>query len=191
MNTQVLHHLAHGDLVAKPDVREVREHSVVFVDGTEEEVDLVLLATGYDYPVPYVDPALFDWTDGRPDLYLNIAHRTLDGLYVLGFVELADAAYQRFDDMAQVVVMDAHAHRTGEHLAELRRLRRVDHPDLRGGHHYVDSPRHATYVDSATYQQYLAELRGRFGFADPDDSFYPPPSVDLARREQQARTVPS
>ena len=191
MNTQVLHHLAHGDLVAKPDVRELREHSAVFVDGTEEEVDLVLLATGYDYLVPYVDPALFDWKDGRPDLYLNIVHRTLDGLYVLGFVELADAAYQRFDEMAQLIVMDAHAHRTGENLAELRRLRREDHPDLRGGHRYVDSPRHATYVDSATYQQYLAELRDRFGFADPDDSFYPVPAVDLTRRDVPARTVPS
>ncbi len=189
MNTQVLHHLAHGDLVAKPDVRELREHSVVFVDGTEEEIDLVLLATGYDYLVPYVDPALFDWKDGRPDLYLNIAHRTLDGLYVLGFVELADAAYQRFDDMAQLIVMDAHAHRTGEHLADLRLLRREDHPDLRGGHRYIDSPRHATYVDSATYQHQLAELRDRFGFADPDDSFYPPPSLDLTRHGAPARTV--
>ena len=189
MNTQVLHHLAHGDLVAKPDVRELREHTVVFADGSEEEVDVVLLATGYDYLVPYVDPALFDWRDGRPDLYLNILHRTLDGLYVLGFVELADAAYQRFDDMAQMVVIDAHAHRSGEHLDELRRLRREDHPDLRGGHRYVDSTRHATYVDSATYQHYLAELRDRFGFADPDDSFYPPPSVDLTRQDEPARTV--
>ena len=179
MNTQVLHYLSHGDLVAKPDLRELRQQKAVFADGSEEEVDLVLLATGYDYLVPYVDPELFDWNQGRPDLYLNIAHRTLDGLYVLGFVEFADAAYQRFDEMAQVVVMDAHAHRTGEGLQEWRRLRAEDHPDLTGGHHYIDSPRHQAYVDSPTYQRYLAELRNRFGFADPDDDFYPTPVVDL------------
>ncbi len=147
---------------------------------------LALLATGYDYLIPYVDPALFDWRQGRPDLFANIAHRTLDGLYVLGFVEFADAAYQRFDEMAQVVVMDAHAHRTGEHLDEMRRLRREAHPDLAGGHHYVDSARHAGYVDSPTYQRYLADLRDRFGFADPDDDFYGPPTLDLTAQPDSA-----
>ncbi len=180
MNTQILHHLAHGDIQAKGDVREFRERTVVFADGSEEEVDLVLFATGYDYAIPYVDPALFEWNQGRPDLYLGVLHRALDGLYVMGFVELADAAYQRFDEMAQLVVIDAYAHATGTGLAELRRLRAEDHPDLRGGHQYIDSPRHAAYVDSATYQRYLADVRERFGFADPDDAFYPAPrEVDV------------
>jgi hypothetical protein len=180
MNTEVLHHLSHGDLTAKPDVAELRAHTVVFVDGSEEEVDLVLLATGYDHAVPYVDAALFDWRDGRPDLYLNVLHRTIDGLYALGFVEFADAAYRRFDEMAQLVVIDAHAHRTGVNLAELRRLRREDHPDLRGGHRYVESARHTTYVDSPTYQRYLAGIRDEFGFAGPDDAFYLPAGTGTA-----------
>jgi hypothetical protein len=191
MNTQVLHHMAHGDLLAKPDVAELRERTVAFVDGTEEEVDLVLLATGFDYLIPYVEPTLFDWNQGRPDLYLNIAHRTLDGLYVLGFVEFADAAYQRFDEMAAVVVMNAHAHRTGAGLADWRRLRRSDHPDLTGGHHYVDSPRHAAYVDSPTYQRYLAGLRDRFGFADPDDDSFPPPAMGLTGLDESGRGDPA
>jgi amino acid transporter len=188
MNTQVLHYLAHGDLTAKGDVREFHADSVVFADGSEETVDLVLFATGYDYAIPYVDPALFDWNQGRPELYLNVLHPTLDGLYVLGFVEFADAAYQRFDEMAQLVVIDAHAHKTGQGLDELRELRAHDHPDLRGGHHYVDSARHAAYVDSATYQRKLAEVRDHFGFADPDDDFYSVPSVDL-RTESNGHLV--
>ena len=179
MNTQILHHLAHGDIEAKGDVREFRVDSVVFADGSEEHVDLVLLATGYDYAIPYVDPALFEWKQGRPDLYLNVLHRSLDGLYVLGFVEFADAAYQRFDEMAQLVVMDAYARKTGTGLAEMRSLRAEDHPDLRGGHHYIDSPRHAAYVESGTYQRYLAEIRDRFGFADVDDTFYAQGELDI------------
>ena len=179
MNTQVLHHLAHGDLTACADVASLTPGGVRFADGSEEEVDLVLLATGYDYAIPYVDPALFDWNQGRPDLYLNVLHRELDGLYVLGFVEFADAAYQRFDEMAQLVVIDAYAHATGTGLEELRQLRAQDRPDLRGGHHYVDSPRHAAYVETGTYQRYLAGIRDRFGFADPDDATYAQGEVDV------------
>ena len=193
MNTQVLHHLAHGDLVAKSDISEFAGNTVLFADGSQEQVDLVLFATGYDYKIPYVDPGLFTWDRGRPELYLNVLHRTLDGLYVLGFVEFADAAYQRFDEMAQLVVMDAQAHATGEGLAELRALRASDHPDLRGGHDYVSSRRHAAYVDAATYQRHLAELRDHFGFADPSDSFYrlPPESADVtAHPVVDVRSVP-
>ena len=180
MNTQVLHHLSHGDLVAKGDVVEFRRDGVVFSDGSTEQVDLVLLATGYDYQIPYLEPGLFSWDQGRPDLYLNVLHRTIDGLYVLGFVEFADAAYQRFDEMAQLVVLDAFAHHTGVGLEELRQMRATDTPDLRGGHTYVDSARHATYVDVGTYRQVLADVRDRFGFAGPDDDFYGPPTVDLS-----------
>ncbi len=172
MNTQVLHHLAHGDLTAMGDVREVREHSVVFADGAEVAVDLILLATGYDYAIPYVDPQLFEWVDGRPDLWMRVVHPTIDGLYVLGFIELADAAYRRFDEMAQLIVMDIHAHVTGEHLEELRELRRTDRPQLRGGMAYVDSRRHTAYVEAHTYQRHLAALRDRFGFPTLDERTY-------------------
>ena len=179
MNTQILHHLAHGDITAKGDVREFRETSVVFADGSEEEIDLILFATGYEYRIPYIDPGLFNWTSGRPELYLNVFHRELDGLYALGFVEFADAAYQRFDEMAQLVCIDAHAHATGAGLAELRRLRADDRPDLTGGHVYVRSDRHAAYVESGTYQRVLAEFRDQFGWADPTETFYVQPGMDV------------
>ena len=49
MNSQVLHHLAHGDLLAKPDIDHLTADGVVFADGTSEQVDVVLLCTGYEY----------------------------------------------------------------------------------------------------------------------------------------------
>lgn len=172
MNSQVLHHLAHGDLIAKPDIDHFTASGVVFTDGTSEELDLALLCTGYEYRIPFLDPDLFTWKSGHPQLYLNVFNREHDSLYVLGFIEFADAAYQRFDEMAQLVVMDIRARETGEHRAALRELKAHDHPDLRGGIAYVDSPRHANYVESRTYQNYLAELRDRLGWPDPDHSYY-------------------
>ena len=176
LNTQVLHHLSHGDLAARPDVAALTEDGVRFTDGRTEQVDLVLLATGYQHSIPYLDPALLDWTGGRPQLYLNVFHRTLDGLYVLGFVEFADAAYQRFDEMAQAIVADMHARETGEHWSALRELRRTAHPDLRAGIPYLNSPRHANYVETHAYQQALAEFRDKLGWPAPSDTFYPRPA---------------
>ena len=178
MNTQVLHHLAHGDLVAVPDVERLTATGARFVDGSEVELDEVLLATGYTYALPFLDESLLTWDRGHPQLWSNVCSREHDSLYVLGFVEFADAAYQRFDEMAQLVVMDVHARETGVHKAALTELKQT-HPDLRGGIDYVDSPRHANYVERQTYIDHLAGLRERFGWFDVDDETY----ADLARSE--------
>lgn len=172
MNTQIIHHLAHGDITARPDVKEFREHSVVFVDGCEEEIDLVLFATGYEYRIPYVSEQLFEWHSGHPHLYLNVFNRKVDNLYMLGFIEFADAAYQRFDEMAQLILIDIHARVTGEKRDRIQQLKRSDQPDLRGNMTYIDSPRHTNYVETHTYQHKLAEVRDEFGWPDPDDHFY-------------------
>ena len=173
MNTQVLHHFAHGDLRAKPDVAELTRDGVVFTDGTTEKIDLILAATGYDYRLPFLDDALLTWRQGRPDLYLNIFSREHDGLSVIGFIEFASAAYSRFDEMAQLAVLDIVAHASGGDLLRTwSALKRDDHPDLRGGHHYVDSPRHAAYVDAETYDAYVTDLRDRLGWGDlPLDTY--------------------
>jgi hypothetical protein len=172
MNTQVLHHLGHGDLIAKPDIARLTETGVVFADGSEAEIDEIILATGYEYRIPFLDPDLLTWKQGHPQLYLNVFSRELDSLYVLGFAEFADAAYQRFDDMAQLVMIDINARETGVRKEELAELKRTDTPDLRGGVKYVDSARHANYVERTTYMAYLAKLRDRFGWFDIDDHTY-------------------
>lgn len=172
MNTQVLHHLAHGDLTAKPDIASFTDRGVVFVDGSEEELDLVLLATGYDWRIPYLDPALLEWKQNHPQLYLNVFHRSIDNLYVIGMIEFADAAYRRFDEMAQLVVGDIRATLSGDGRQRLRELKASHQPDLRGDMTYIDSPRHANYVEVHTYMHVLDELRREFGWPAPDDTFY-------------------
>lgn len=87
-NTQVLHHLAHGDLVAKPDIVRLTATGAIFVDGSEEDVDVVILATGYKSLIPFLDQDLLPWKHNHPQLYLNMFARDLPSLYVIGMVEL-------------------------------------------------------------------------------------------------------
>jgi cation diffusion facilitator CzcD-associated flavoprotein CzcO/amino acid transporter len=174
MNTQILHYLAHGDLIAKGEVERFTEHGVRFQDGSTEEIDLVLFATGYEYKIPYLDSSLFTWKQGHPELYLNIFHRSLQGLSVVGFVEFASAGYQRFDEMAQMVAMDAYIRQSGVGLEEWTVLKRDDRPNLRGTVNYIDSPRHANYVEVGVYRRTLAQLREKFSWPDPNNALYAP-----------------
>jgi len=160
VNDQIIHHFNHGDITAKPDVERLDGSDVVFVDGSREQIDIVLLATGYEYKIPFLDEALFEWGNGHPQLYLNIFNRSVDSLYVVGFIEFADAAYKRFEEMAQLVAMDLSL--PGPDKARFSDMKRAHRPNLRGDAHYIDTPRHANYVETHAYQGVLADIRKTF-----------------------------
>lgn len=60
MNTAVLDHMGHGDLVARPDVATLDGDTVRFVDGTSEAYDVVVWATGYRPWFPMLPDGVID-----------------------------------------------------------------------------------------------------------------------------------
>lgn len=83
MNTAVLDHMGHGDLVARPDVASVEGDIVQFVDGTSEPYDVVVWATGYRPWFPMLPDGVIDWQGINPNLDLDVFHRDRDDLFVM------------------------------------------------------------------------------------------------------------
>jgi len=166
MNTQVLHHLGHGDLEARPDVSELAGDRVRFVDGSEEQVDLVLMATGYERRFPFLNEADLVRRDGALDLYLSVFHRTRATLSFAGVFETDGAAYGLFGLQASLI-SGYLADRMGQGEAHTRfdALRVDDRPDLHGGRRYLSSARHAYYVRAADYERILRRTLDAFGWA--------------------------
>jgi cation diffusion facilitator CzcD-associated flavoprotein CzcO len=175
MNTQILHHLGHGDLVAVPDVRELRRRSVVFADGREEAIDLIVWATGYERVYPFLElPEAKE--DGAPggggpgpgspplDLYLNVFHRTRPDLSVVGLFETDGAAYGLLSLQGEMIAGYAEARARGVDTDAFDALRRSARPDLRGGRRYLTSQRHRYYVREAVYRRTLERVGRRFGW---------------------------
>lgn len=164
LNDQLLHHLRHGDVAVRADVERFDGPRVHFVDGTSEEVDLVLYATGFDWSIPYAE-RYFTWQDGRPDLYLTAFNRAHHGLIALGYVETNSSAYTLFDHISNLV-----AHYLHDQVHAPERAARFDEmidggrPELGGGLHFIDTPRHRAYVDSHTFQRHLAGAGRRVGW---------------------------
>lgn len=158
MNTQILHYLAHGDCVAKPDVKRLDGDYVEFVDGSREKIDVIITATGYAHSVPFLSEGVLQQKNGRPDLYLNIFPRNQSNLAILGFIEFASAAYYNFDAMAELIVADVIGKASG-----LQAMKQTHFPDLTGGHQYLKTERNANYVDVGTYLETLNEVKQKAG----------------------------
>ena len=173
MNTQLLHYLAHGDIIPKPDVARFDGTTVHFVDGTSAEFDLVLCATGYRWNIPYVDPQHFAWRTGRPDLYMNLFSRSDPTLYALGYMETNGGAYKLFDEMADLIVRTIVARtRGGADRSAVDALIADDRPDLTGGIHFVGSDRHSTYVEISAYRKHMAKVRKQLGWPTLADGVF-------------------
>lgn len=161
MNTQLLHHLAHGDIAAKPDIAELRGSVVRFTDGSEIEPDVILWATGYRPRIPCLEAGGVHLAESGEDLYLNIFSRKHPGLYVIGFFETAGAAYPLVSRQSALLATvlatttrSDNARRAFERTSERPRA-------LTGGMRYASSPRHAFYVQFEDYLKELDRVRTR------------------------------
>lgn len=165
LNTQLLHHLQHGDVTAKPGLERFDRDEVVFTDGSREQVDLIVFATGYDMSIPYLPEGYLPFVGGRPRMYLNAVARDRDGLFGVSYIETNSSAYTLFDHIANLI---------GSHLADVRddparaaRFRELvatDQPDLTGGIRFVDSDRHSGYIEVHAYKKAVARTAKRMGW---------------------------
>jgi cation diffusion facilitator CzcD-associated flavoprotein CzcO len=159
LNTQILHHLGHGDIQARKDVKELAGRTVHFVDGASEEIDLILWATGYDKRFPFLQEADLDRRGDAIDLYLNVFHRRYPDLFFVGLFETDGAAYGLFGQQADLIAAYLDPATPPRMRASFDGMRATDRPDLRGGVRYIASPRHDYYVKGDVYAKTLAKLK--------------------------------
>ena len=185
---ELLSFLAEGWVQARGEVIEVFPDGVRFADGTMEQIDLIIAATGYAPQVPFLAPELHT-RYGHPDLFMNIFSRSHDGLALLGLVDLGGPTFPRFDDQARAVMVDITLRELGGVDWRAWRSALLSKPDLRGGTQFVDSPAHDLTVDDHTYSTRLRDLCDRFGYTPggawvgtPPEAV-PPPGLGAALRD--------
>ncbi|WP_174435867.1 flavin-containing monooxygenase [Demequina aurantiaca] len=179
LNTQLLHHLQHGDITARGAIADTKGKTVTFADVTTGEqtsadFDLILLATGYKHAVPYAQELAGD--EQQPDVYLT-AFSKHEGIFALSFIETNGAAY---------VIMSQLAAMVAQHIEDRTKLPKrwrafeqviaTDEPDLQRGIKFVDSPRHTGYVDGVAITKYMRKLSRRMGWDFPEIGDEPPAS---------------
>lgn len=147
MNSQILYHIGHGDIIAVDDVDRFEGTTVHFKGGTQAEVDVAVYATGYDRDFPFIDPALLDWKDGLPDLFIHIVPRNLNNLFFFGFVNAAAGLGDGLRLQGQFMrsYIQAYASKSAGY-AQFQAAKVQEAPDL-GQDYFVDSHRHRWEVD--------------------------------------------
>ena len=147
MNSQILYHIGHGDILPKDNVTLFNDKTVAFADGTEIEVDTVIYATGYNRHFPFLDAKYLEWRGEIPDLFLHIVPKNLDNLLFLGFINTAAGLGDAVKTFGQFVVNYVNAYKKkSKGYRRFLQAKKEDSPDF-GQSYYVDSYRHSWEVD--------------------------------------------
>src|SRR5262245_3346757 len=72
VSSELLLRLGSGDAIAKPNVKELQGDTVLFEDGTNEQVDVIIYATGYNITFPFFDPEFLSAPENRLPLFKRI-----------------------------------------------------------------------------------------------------------------------
>jgi hypothetical protein len=85
LNNEVPYYIQHGRIIPKPEVKLLDGDSVEFVDGTKEEIDLIVCATGYHVAYPFLPPELQRVRGSIVNCYAGSFLDDYQGIYFIGW----------------------------------------------------------------------------------------------------------
>lgn len=161
VNSQIYYYLGHGDITPKPDLQELRGDRVRFTDGSEEQIDVIIYATGYKISFPFIDKKYLNWRGHHPELLLNIFHPVYDNLFVAGLIQPDSGQWGLVDYQTKLIARFVLAQEHQPAKAQIFRKLKADPSAFRnGGIRYIQSMRHEIEVEHFSYRERLKRLIG-------------------------------
>ena len=150
---RILDRLAHGAITYRPNIERLEGTRVRFVDGTTEDVDVIVWCTGYKVTFPFFDPGFVSAPDNDLPLFRRVFHPRHRNLFFVGLLQPLGAIMPLAEAQSRWIA----EHLGGEYALPPREELDRDVARERGEmfERYVASPRHTMQVD---FDDYLMEL---------------------------------
>ena len=87
VSSDLLPRIGHGRIKPKPVIERLEGDSVRFADGSVEQIDRIVYATGYKITFPFLSRDVMDATYNRVALYRRVVHPDHPGLYFMGLIQ--------------------------------------------------------------------------------------------------------
>jgi Flavin-binding monooxygenase-like len=154
VNSSVLEALRHGRLVARRGIQRYDGHTVHFSDGTREDFDAIIMATGFRTSFPFLSKRVADWDMATtPPLYLKMLHPTIPSLFFIGLFQPIGCIWRLADYQARIAALQLSGRLQRRADIDTRIRHDVAHPHRR----FDPSPRHTIEVDYHAFRRELMD----------------------------------
>ncbi len=148
--------LGSGDVEPKPNVSRLDGDTVHFVDGTSDEFDVMIYATGYNITFPFFDPDYLSAPDNQIRLYKRMFKPGHTDVAFIGFAQSVPTLFPFVECQSRLLAAYAVGRYALPSEGEMERI--IDADQRRYTGHCTDSARHTQQVD---YFYYEHDLRTR------------------------------
>lgn len=150
-NSELFYAIKHGRVHPRPDIERFDGQTVYFTDGTAEDYDVVVAATGFKISFPFFASDFIDLSGNDVPLYLRIFPAEHPTLSFIGLVQPQGSIWP---------LSDAHAKLVANYIAGRYDLpadiaQRIQTQVDKHRRTYLRTPRHSTEVD---YHAHLNEV---------------------------------
>jgi dimethylaniline monooxygenase (N-oxide forming) len=160
ISAELLDRIGHGRITPKANVERLEGDRVRFADGSVEEIDRIVYATGYRITFPFLAPELIgDTSDNRIPLYRRVVHPDQPGLYFVGLLQPLGAIMPLAELQSEWIADVLEGKAALPSADEMRR--EIARDDRAMTKRYVRSPRHTIQVDFWPYARGLERERRR------------------------------
>ncbi len=158
VSADFLNRIAHGEVTWKPNLASLDGGRVRFVDGTSEEIDVIVWCTGYKVSFPFFDEDFISAPDNDLPLYRRVFKPGIDNLAFICLLQPIGATMPIAEAQGRWIASylrgEYRLPPVGAMEADMRRER------ARMFRRYVASKRHTMEVD---FDDYLYGLRRELG----------------------------
>jgi dimethylaniline monooxygenase (N-oxide forming) len=148
-NGTIVTDVAYSRVEIKQGIKRIDGQMIHFVDGSVEEFDVIIAATGYQIQLPFISRDIVPLQDNRLELFKRMTRPEWPGLYFLGFFNLDSALNMVFEHQArwvrEIEMGDAVLPNTMEMHADIGRKNQWQ------ATHYRHSPRHTIEEEHVRY----------------------------------------
>ncbi|PWT73768.1 MAG: monooxygenase [Proteobacteria bacterium] len=151
--------LGHGDIAVKPAIQSFDGKTVCFIDGSKEQVDLIVWCTGYKVTFPFFDADFLSVKDNYLPLWQRMVLPGIENLFFVGLYQPLGSVMQPAELQAKVIADYLCGDISFPDAQTMRRemLAAQEANDRR----FVKSTRHTMEVDFVPFLHALRELRKR------------------------------
>ncbi|MEM9516577.1 MAG: NAD(P)-binding domain-containing protein [Actinomycetota bacterium] len=143
-----------GDIVPKGAIDRLDGDGVVFADGTREEFDAIIWATGYNVTFPFLPQVdLTPADDNTFPLYKRMVKPGRETLFFMGLAQPLPTLVNFAEQQAKLVAAALQGRYQFPPRPEMQETIDADEQEHLG--HFYDSPRHRMQVD---FTKYVADL---------------------------------
>jgi len=102
-NGTIVTDIAYNRITVKQGIEKINGQTIHFADGTAEDFDTLIAATGYLIDLPFLSPEIVPLNDNRLDLYKRMVQPDWPGLYFMGFFNTVTALNMVYEYQARWV----------------------------------------------------------------------------------------